>query len=174
MATWSCPTHGPRPESDRGWCRVPFGMGTSSCGARLMAVLGELQPLKIEGAENATVDDFRAAVDELDRLNADLDHEAREHVVTHERWMEAKAEVERLKRLLDQRGKDAADAEDEVERLRVKLRAMEVAAKGYHDLDEASRAEVERLRDRMQRLETHYEQHGCDDYGAWLREENAR
>lgn len=32
--------------------------------------------------------------------------------------VELEAEVERLKRLLDQRGRDAADAEDEVERLR--------------------------------------------------------
>jgi hypothetical protein len=36
-------------------------------------------------------------------------------------------ENERLKRLLDQRGKDAADAEDEVERLRKALRIAQAA-----------------------------------------------
>ena len=33
--TACCPIHGERSASDHGWCRVPFGMGVSSCGERL-------------------------------------------------------------------------------------------------------------------------------------------
>jgi hypothetical protein len=40
-----------------------------------------------------------------------------------------------------------ASAMAEIDELRADLRAMEVAAKGYHDLDEASRAEIETLRE---------------------------
>lgn len=34
---------------------------------------------------------------EVEQLNADLDHENRAHVVTHERWMEATDEIDRLR-----------------------------------------------------------------------------
>jgi len=52
---------------------------------------------------------------------------------------DAEAEVERLKRLLDQRGRDAADAEDEAERLH---RLMS-------EMASQQRAEVERLREAL-------------------------